>query len=262
MSSALATALPEDSDLAAPLEAHNESLLGRLAHVAGSGNGRASVSIRLGVALLGLFELLYLAEIRLFETKNLHTAALFISFDIAIAAAAYGATYTEWFERHWRAMTMVLCLCVIVSRTAMGIAMDEDEPVLMLLYVLVVGTAMLVPWSLRWELWLMGAGLASFTVVSFVGAIDLYDLQRWLILAATMAIAANFMSLRKYYLAQGALIETLTATRTRLSAEVAERHAAEMVARSHEIALRKTMEASLDAMTIKRVRDDIYLEIN
>ncbi|HEV2170093.1 MAG TPA: ATP-binding protein, partial [Candidatus Binatus sp.] len=262
MSSGIVTALPDDSDPAAALEGQDESLLGRLAHVSEPGQRQTSRPIRLGFALLALFELLYLAEIWLFETKSLHVAAYFISFDIAIAVAAFGTAYTEWFERHWREVTMVFCLCVIVSRTAMGIAMDEDEPLLLPLFALVVGTTMLVPWSLRWELWVMGAGLVSFTVVSLVGAVDLDDLQRWLILAATMGIAANFMSLKKYYLAQASLIETLKATRTRLSAEVAERHAAEIVARNHEIALRKTMEASLDAMTIKRVGDDVYLEVN
>ena len=242
--------------------AHDESLLGRLAHVSEPADGRTSRPIRIALALLALFELLYLVETWQFETRLLRIAAYFICFDIALAAAAFGTTYTRWFERHWRAMTLAVCLCVIVSRTMMGIAMDEDEPVLLMLFALVLGTAMLVPWSLRWELWVMGAGLLSFTVASFVGAMDLDDFPRWLILGATMAIAANFMSLKKYYLAQASLIETLKATRTRLSAEVAERHAAEMVARSHEIALRKTMEASLDAMTIKRVRDDVYLEVN
>ena len=107
-----------------------------------------------------------------------------------------------------------------------------------------------------------GAGLASFTVVSLMGAVDLDDIERWLILAATMAFAANFVSLKKYYLLQASLIETLTATRTRLSAEVTERHAAELIARNHELALRKIVEASLDAMTIKRVRDDVYIDVN
>ena len=43
----------------------------------------------------------------------------------------------------------------------MGLAMDEDEPVLLALFALVLGTAMLVPWDLRWELGLMGRGLRA-----------------------------------------------------------------------------------------------------
>ena len=262
MPSGVATALTDALDITAATDARAESLLGRLAHLSAPADTRTDGPIRIGLALLALFELLYLIEIWQFETRLLHIAAYFISFNIAIATAAFATTFTEWFERHWRGLTMACCLCVIVSRTLMGIAMDEDEPVLLVLYALVLGTAMLVPWSLRWELCLMASGIVSFTVVSLVGAIDLNDLQRWLILAATMGIAVNFMSLKKYYLAQRSLIETLTATRTKLTTEVADRHAAEMMARSHEVALRKTMEASLDAMTIKRVRDDVYIVVN
>ena len=218
--------------------------------------------LRFAFLLLALFELVYLLEVWLFERKYAAVATSFSVLDVALASAAFGATYLPWFKVHWRGLTMALCLAVIVSRTLMGIAIDEDEPVLLALFALVLGTAMLVPWDLRWELGVMGAGLVSFTVVSLVGAVELDDIERWLILAATMAFAANFVSLKKYYLRQASLIETLTATRTRLSAEVAERHAAELIAGNHELALRKIVEASLEAMTIKRVRDDVYIDVN
>ena len=118
-------------------------------------------------------------------------ATYFSVFDVALASAAFAATYLRWFKDHWRGVTMALCLAVILSRTLMGLAMDEDEPVLLALFALVLGTAMLVPWDLRWELGVMGAGLASFTMVSLLGAVDLDDIERWLILAATMAFAVS-----------------------------------------------------------------------
>src|SRR3984957_3418344 len=240
----------------------DESLLARLVHASEPTSEKLGASLRIGFLLLVLFEMAYLLEVWLFERKYLAAATYFVVFDVGLASAAFSATYLEWFKRHWRGLTLGLCLAVILSRTLMGLAMDEDEPVLLALFALVLGTAMLVPWDLRWELGVMGAGLASFTMVSLLGAVDLDDIERWLILAATMAFAANFVSLKKYYLRQASLIETLTATRTRLSAEVAERHAAEVIARNHELALRKIVEASLEAMTIKRVRDDVYLEVN
>jgi len=240
----------------------DDSLLGRLVHVSEPGDAQVAAPLRVAFLLLALFELVYMLEISLFESKYTAVATYFIVFDIGLASAAFGASYSGWFKDHWRGLTMTFCLAVIVSRTLMGIAMDEDEPLLLALFALVLGTAMLVPWDVRWELGVMGAGLVSFTIVSLVGAVDLDDIQRWLILAATMAFAANFVSLKKYYLRQASLIETLTATRTRLSAEVSERHAAELIARNHELALRKIVEASLEAMTIKRVRDDVYLDVN
>jgi hypothetical protein len=249
-------------DLTTPSVEHDESLLGTMVRVSEPAAGQVAASLRTAFLLLALFETVYLLEVWLFERKYSVIATYFTVFNLALAAAAFGASYFQWFKLHWRELTMALCLAVIVSRTLMGIEMDEDEPVLLALFALVLGSAMLVPWSLRWELGLMGAGLASFTVVSLVGAVDLDDIERWLLLAATMAFAANFVSLKKYYLLQTSLIETLTDTRTRLSAEVVDRHAAEILARNHELTLRKIVEASLDAMTIKRVRDDTYIDVN
>jgi PAS domain S-box-containing protein len=241
---------------------HDESLLGRLVHVSEPANGRVAAPPRTAFLLLALFEMVYLLEVWLFERKYAATASYFIVFEVGLVLAAFGSSYLHWFKDHWHGLTMALCLAVILSRTLMGIAIDEDEPVLLALFALVLGTAMLVPWDPRWEFVLMGAGLSSFTVVSLVGTVDLNDIERWLILAATMAFAANFVTLKKYYLRQASLIEALTATRRRLSAEVSERHAAELIARNHELALRKIVEASLDAMTIKRLRDDVYLDVN
>src|ERR1700733_14718460 len=182
--------------------AYDESLLGRLVHVSEPADARVATPLRFAFMLLALFELVYLIEVWLFERKYAAVATSFSVLDVALASAAFGATYLPWFKVHWRGLTMALCLAVIVSRTLMGIAMDEDEPVLLALFALVLGTAMLVPWDLRWELGVMGAGLASFTVVSLLGALELDDIERWLILAATMAFAANFVSLKKYYLRQ------------------------------------------------------------
>ena len=256
------TSLNQPPDPTTPRAERDESLLGRIVRISAPAVGQVGASLRIAFLLLIFFELVYLLEVWLFERKYAPDATYFTLFELAIATAAFGASYFQWFKQHWRELTMTLCLAVIVSRTLMGIVMDEDEPVLLALFALVLGTAVLVPWSLRWEGWLMGAGLASFTIVSLVGAVDLDDVERWLILATTTAFAANFVSLKKYYQQQASLIETLTATRTRLSTEVAERHAAQLLAQHHELTLRKIVEASLDAMTIKRLNDDVYIDVN
>ena len=119
------------------------------------------------------------------------------------------------------------------------------EPVLWRLYPLVLGTAMLVPWNLRWQCWLSVAGLASFTIVSLIGSFDSSDFQRWLILASTMAVAASFIVLKKNIIgfrrrsstnSSGTKIGCASKSRSwsprasRLNAEVAERQAAERIA--------------------------------
>ncbi len=213
---------------------HDESLIGRLAKISEAREGRVSTTLRTAFAILVLFEAVYLLEVALFESKYLPAASSFCVVDIAMAAAAFGASYSSWFKRHWRGVTMTLCLLVILSRSMMGIAMDEDEPLMVTLFALVLITAMLVPWNLRWQLWLMTASIVSFTVVSLEGVVEPNDIQRWLMLAATMMLATSFTSIKKYYL----------------------------IAQNREAALRKILEASLDAMTIKRLRDSVYIDVN
>ena len=257
-------------------EGASDSLADILAQISAPSDGQIGAGLRLGLPILVLLGALYLLEVWFRESSLLATVAWFCAFDFAMATLAFGATYLDWYKRHWRGTTMALCLALIASHTLMGIAMDEDEPVLLGLFALVLGTAMLVPWNLRWQCGLSAAGLASFTIVSLIGAVDSSDLQRWLILASTMAVAASFIVLKKHHRLQAALvdklkwnedrlrqqIQELVATRARLNAEVAERQAAERIAGEREITLRKVFDASLDVMTIKRLSDGVYLEVN
>jgi hypothetical protein len=148
-------------------EGGSDSLADTLARISAPADGQIGAGLRLGLPILVLLGALYLLEVWLRESRLLATAAWFSAFDFAMATLAFGATYLDWYKRHWRGTTMALCLALIASHTLMGIAMDEDEPVLLALFALVLGTAMLVPWNLRWQCGLSAAGLASFTVVSF-----------------------------------------------------------------------------------------------
>jgi hypothetical protein len=154
------------------LTGHAEPLLGRLARASEPDDQRVSRPLRIGFVILVLFEMVYLLEVGLFESGHLTTASYFSAFDIALASMAFGATYLHWFKRHWRAFTMGVFQSVIVSRTLMGIALDQDEPVLVALFAIVVITAMFVPWNLRWHLGLMAASMVSFSGISLIGAID------------------------------------------------------------------------------------------
>ncbi|HYL58977.1 MAG TPA: response regulator [Candidatus Acidoferrales bacterium] len=213
---------------------HDESLIGRLAQISGADDERVGAALRIGMIFLAVFELVYLLEVALIEIQFLAAASYFCAFDLGLAAATFIATYLRWFKHHWRAVTMALCLGVIGSHTLMSIAMYQDEPLQIALFALVLGTTMLVPWSLRWQLGLVAAGIVSFSVVSLRGEVQANDVQRWMALAATTVLAANFTVLKRYYL----------------------------IAQSREVALRKIVEASLDAMTIKRLRDGVYIDVN
>ena len=146
-------------------EGASDSLADTLAQISAPSDGQIDAGLRVGLPILVLLGALYLLEVWLRESRLLATAAWFSAFDFAIATLAFGATYLDWLSIIGAETTMALCLALIASHTLMGIAMDEDEPVLLALFALVLGTAMLVPWNLRWQcgLWRPGwPALRSF----------------------------------------------------------------------------------------------------
>src|SRR5260370_2125553 len=94
---------------------------------------------------------------------------------------------------------MVLCLILVASRTRSTLAIDQDAPLLLALFVLALGAAVLVPWSARWQGLLSLAGLIAFAIAAHEGVVEPEDLHRWLLLAAIGAFALRFTPLKDHY---------------------------------------------------------------
>ena len=100
--------------------------------------------------------------------------------------------------RNWRWWTLAFCIILMISVTIAGIVVDEDDPVMMALFVLIITSAVTVPWNARWQAALGLIALGSFTVNALTGVIEKNDLQQWLILTALMAFAVSFAALKDY----------------------------------------------------------------
>ena len=83
---------------------------------------------------------------------------------------------------------MAFCLILLASHTLSTLAIDQDEPLLLALFVLALGAAVLVPWSARWQGLLSLAGLIAFAIAAVEGVVEPEDLHRWLVLAADRGI--------------------------------------------------------------------------
>ena len=232
--------------------------------------------LRGGLGLVFVFEIVFGFELACFEPAVLRPALLFVAFDIALAGVALSRTYMTWVMRRWRWATMAFCLTLIASRTLSTIATGKEEQLLLALLVLMLGTAMLVPWSARLQGVVVVACLPAFTYAALRGVARAGDFQRWLTLAATMAFAVSFTALKNQYRRQAILIAKLRDSEDRLNAENSERRvdqkrlraegvereAAERASKDREAMLRKVFEASLDTITIKRLSDDAYVDVN
>ena len=234
---------------------------------------------RLFLSALGLYFLCAAAsffEVAWYEPSGRSAPLLLRSFDLILTVVAACATCLMQSSRGWRWWVMAYCVAVVAGSTALGIAVDEDEPVSMALFLLVLDSAVFVPWGTRWQGMLGLVSLAAFTVVSFEGLVEAQDIQRWIILAATSGFGASFTSLKEFYHRQMILSEELRIREDKLRAEnaerrraeeqlrieVAEREVAQHIAEDREATLRKILEASLDTVMVNEIRDGRYIDVN
>ena len=56
-----------------------------------------------------------------------------------------------WIGRNWRWWTLAFCVALMVSVTLTGIVVDEDDPVLITLFVLIITSAVSIPWEAKWQ---------------------------------------------------------------------------------------------------------------
>jgi PAS domain S-box-containing protein len=236
-----------DARVAGPAHWH-ERFMATLACASESNLRLLNTLLRTGLGVVFLFELGTWLEVARVEPALLHTARPFFIFDIAFVGVGLCLTYFEWFRRIWRPVTMVFCLILVASHTLSTMAIDQDEPLLLALFALLLGTAVVVPWSARWQGLLSLAGLIAFAIAAADGAVEPANLHRWLVLAAMGAFALSFTALKDHYRSQVILIQTLLDKEKRLDRS--------------QMVLRTLFDAVPDIVTLTRFSDGKLFEVN
>ena len=195
----------------------HERLMAALACASESNPRQLNALLRTGLGVVFLFEVATWLEVARFEPALLHMERPFFIFDIALVGTGLCLTYFKWFGRNWRPVAMAFCLILMASRTLSTIAINEDEPLMLALFVLALGTAVLVPWSARWQGVLTLAGLIAFAIAAMNGVVEPMDLHRWLVLAVVGAFALSFTALKDHYRSQTILIDALLDKEKRLA---------------------------------------------
>ncbi|MGH7915322.1 MAG: response regulator [Candidatus Binataceae bacterium] len=204
--------------------------------------------LRIGLGVVFFFEVATWLEVARFAPALLHAERPFFIFDIALVSVALCLTHLNWFERNWRAITMTFCLLLMLSRTLATFAIDNDQPLVLAIFVLVLGTTVLVPCSARWQGAFTLAGLIAFAVAAVAGVVVPAHLHRWLVLAIMGAFALSFTALKDHYRSQTILIETLMDREKRLA--------------KSEAMLRTLFDAVPDIVTLTRFSDGKLFEVN
>jgi signal transduction histidine kinase len=105
---------------------------------------------------------------------------------------------------------------IVATHLAMSILTNQDEPLVMALYVVVLATALMVPWNAAWEGLVTFASLIAFTAASLIGVIEPTDVERWIILAAVAAFGITFKAMQGSFDRQRGLSAALREGRDRL----------------------------------------------
>jgi PAS domain S-box-containing protein len=225
-----------------------ERIMTALARGSESDLRQLNALLRTGLGMVCFFEAATWLEVARFEPALLYTERPFFIFDIALVGAGLCLTYSKWFARNWRPVTMAFCLVLIASRTLSTLAINDDEPLMLALFVVMLGAAVLVPWSARWQGLLTLASLIAFVIAAAGGVVEVTDLQRWMVLAAMGAFGWSFTALKDHYRSQAILIEALLDKERRL-------------ARSQTM-LRTLFDAVPDIVTVTRFSDGKLIDVN
>ncbi len=196
-------------------------------------------------------------------------------FNIAFTLAAL-VTIPRVSLRHWRGWTMAFCLVLVASSFLSALAVGDEEPLFVTLFVLASVTALILPWSGRWQACFAVAMVMATIAAWGVGIVPKSYTTHWLILTRATILSVIVAYLKDYARRQRLLIEELqerdasfrveseqrSRAEERLRIEVTERQAAEHLVQRREAILRKVLETSLDVIIISRLPDLTYIYAN
>ena len=196
-------------------------------------------------------------------------------FNLAFTLAAMAAVpFTSL--RRWRLCALTYCLVMVVSFLAASLIIHDEEPLFILFLILLLDTAIVIPWGGRWQGWLALVSVLSFIAIALVGLIERGDIPDWIALETAGVLSVSLAALKVYLGRQRELIRDLkqredslreekvrlTRAEYRLNRESEEREAAQKLASRREAILLKVLETSLDVIIIQRFPELAYLYVN
>jgi PAS domain S-box-containing protein len=196
-------------------------------------------------------------------------------FNIAFTLLAIGGSFVVS-ARRWRFWAMAYCLIMVTSFTLAAVVIHDEEPLFVMFLILLLDTAIVVPWGGRYQGWLALISLGCFALIAAVGLIEKGDIPDWIALETAGALSVSLAAFKVYLGRQRRLIGELkqreeslrdeNARRThaeqQLHLEILQRDAAQTLARKREAILRKVLETSLDVIIIARLPDLTYIYAN
>ncbi len=232
---------------------------------------RSAYIVATGAAILAVIQILYLAADwrALAGFRNAIFPLHLMS--IANAGICAVALRTRVGRPHWRQFALIGFFNLFAITGMLAITTGSAEPVFLTVSIAIVSGAALVPWGKPWQMALAVAGVGTTAICTYwIPHADHYQSLHWLAIGAA-ALVGYFATLvgERYRGELGHRVALLKANHHRLMNEIAARErgvaATEITnqrLRESEAKLRKIFETSTDSITINRLSDGCYLEVN
>jgi len=232
---------------------------------------RSAYIVGTGAAVLTVIQFLYLA-VDWRSLAGLRTAVLPLHLlSVLNAAICAVALSTSVGKPYWRQLALVTFLNLFAIVAALAIIAGSVEQLILTVALAIVGGAALVPWEEPWQMALTIAGVGTIAICTHrIPITDPYWELHWLAIGAA-ALVGHFAALvgARYRKELKHRVALLDANHSRLLTEVAGRERAMAASeitnrrlRESEAKLRKIFETSTDSITINRLSDGRYLEVN
>jgi PAS domain S-box-containing protein len=227
--------------------------------------------LRTGAVISLICQATYIAvDWRWAEARYEAVVALHV-FNLLTAAIFLGLTYVRAFRERMPQFILGGCTLLFAATAALAILTLNGASLTMTVTIAMVGVAALVPWNWRWQAALAIASAGSMAALTLIRpAADPHLAYDWLAIV-TAACVAHYVALSGggYRREIASRIAALQLSHRELLAESAKREAVAAInERVHrqlgesEAKLRKIFETSSDVITINRLSDGRYLDVN
>jgi PAS domain-containing protein len=204
----------------------------------------ASASISL------VFQSIYLAAD--WRTSEAHSEAILPLhlFNLLVSAAFLRITYVHALRKWMPQVILSGCTLLFAATAALSILTSNRAPLTCTLMITMVGSAALVPWNWRWQAALGIAGIASYAALTLLRPeVDPALGYDWFVLLAAAGVT-QYVALSGQNYRQDIWTQIV-------ALEIKHRQLA-----GSEAKLRKIFETSSDSITINRLSDGRYLEVD
>jgi PAS domain S-box-containing protein len=206
------------------------------------------LSASAGIALL--FQMIYLAADWSGGAPHGKSIVYLHLFNLLVAAVFLGITYLHAYREWFPQIILGGCTSLFVATAALSVLTLNRSPLTFTLTITMVSAAALVPWNWRWQAGLAIAAGASFVAFTLVqpGA-DPHPGYDWFALVTAAGVAQYIMLLGQHYRREiASRINALNINHSQLAGS--------------EAKLRKIFETSSDMITINRLSDGRYIDVN